>query len=320
MTSGLRAFRLTAALCIVAAASACGHGGSSSGMPPADRTVVPFTSFQALIPGQTVGMQGTSQTSSGAQAVIVGTTTVTSVDLPAANAGGIELGFDESRTLRTIKLSSPQSTVSFDRAAVGNSIVCGGGTCTASSPTATATVMDPFAQGWNYQTFGVWNVLGNPSSWQVGAVIAGNQTPPGALPPSGNATFTGFAHGFYVDVAGNRFSTAANMTANVDWTVRTVGFSTANTTLTNVNTQASLANAGLNLTGNLPFQGPLGSTSFSGTVNTANGDLTGTSTGFFFGPNGQEIGGTYRLTTPARAAGANSTDLPSMVGAFGGKR
>src|SRR6185295_1748625 len=106
MTSGLRDFRLTAAICIVAAASACGHGGSSSGsMPPGDRTVVPFTSFQALVPGQTVGMQGTSQTSSGAQALVVGTPTVSSVDLPAANAGGIELGFDESRTLQTIKLT-----------------------------------------------------------------------------------------------------------------------------------------------------------------------------------------------------------------------
>ena len=319
MTSGLRAFRLIVALCGVAAAGACGHGGSSSGMPPADRTVVPFTSFQALIPGQTVGMQGTSQTSSGAQAIIVGTPTVTSVDLPAANAGGIELGFDEQRTLRTLKLSSPQSTVSFDRAAAGNSIACGGGSCSASSPSATATVMDPFAQGWNYQTFGVWNVLGSPSSWQVGAVIAGNQTPPGALPPSGSATFTGFARGFYVNVAGERFSTDANMTASVNWTLRTVGFSTANTMLTNVNTQAQSADALLNLTGTLPFQAPLGSTSFSGTLTAANG-LTGPSTGFFFGPNGQEIGGTYRLTTPARASGANTTDLPSMVGAFGGKR
>src|SRR4249920_2808976 len=122
MIFGLRAFRLTAAICIVAAAGACGHGGSSGSMPPADHTVVPFTSFQALIPGQTVGMQGTSQTSSGAQAILVGVTTVTSVDLPAANAGGIELGFDESRTLRTIKLTSPQSNVSFDRAVAGNSI------------------------------------------------------------------------------------------------------------------------------------------------------------------------------------------------------
>lgn len=319
-TSGFQALRLTAALCAVVAASACSHGNGSSGTPPMDRTVIPFTSFQNVAPGTTTGMQGTSQTSSGAQAIIVGTPTATSVDLPFPNAGGIELGYDESRTLRTVKLTSPESTVSIDRNAAGSSIACGGGICTASSPTATATVMDAFALGWNYQTFGVWNVLGSANSWQVGAVIAGNHTPPGALPPTGNATFTGFARGFYVDVAGNRFSTAANMTANVDWTARTVGFSTANTTLTNLNTQTQSANAGLNLNGNLPFAAPANSTSFSGTLTTANGDLTGATTGFFFGPNGEEVGGTYRMLTPARASGANSTDLPSMVGAYGGRR
>jgi hypothetical protein len=53
-----------------------------------------------------------------------------------------------------------------------------------------------------------------------------------------------------------------------------------------------------------------GTSQFSGSVKTVNGDLTGSASGRFYGPTAQEIGGVYGLT------GGGAT----MLGGFGGKR
>ena len=129
------------------------------------------------------------------------------------------------------------------------------------------------------------------------------------MPGTGTATFTGLASGFYVDNLGIPYFTAANMSANADFGARTIGFSTTNSTMSDLNTGAGPMSAtGLNLSGTLTYTS--GSSRFTGSVTSVNG-MSGNANGRFYGPNAEEIGGVY---------GVAATGVGSMLGAFGGRR
>jgi hypothetical protein len=65
------------------------------------------------------------------------------------------------------------------------------------------------------------------------------------------------------------------------------------------------------MSGNLSY--PAGSNNITGAVSTASG-MNGTATGRFYGPAGQEIGGTLAVQSGVGAAAS------TLVGAFGGKK
>jgi hypothetical protein len=220
----------------------------------------------------------------------------------------LTLGFDSKRSLAAIAFTDFTTTVAFDRSA-GDTISCSSGTCSASSPTASAVIGDAFANGWNYQTYGVWTTHSNPTSVVFSAVSAGTPTPGNAVPTTGLATFSGRSSGFYIDRAGATFNTDATLTANVDFQQRLIGFNTGNTTLVNPGTGAKSADTGLNMTGTLNWAA--GVNHFSGPVQTANENLSGSASGKFYGPKAEEVGGTYNLV-----GGPTSR----MVGGFGGKQ
>ncbi|HEV8108653.1 MAG TPA: transferrin-binding protein-like solute binding protein [Burkholderiales bacterium] len=273
---------------------------TTSNTPPTDA----FTSFSAVQPNRNVIMNGSATTVSGTQ---MSDGTVTSVNQGANGSGTLNLGFDSQRSLSALAIKAPEGNVSFDRAA-GHSISCGGGgVCTASSPTASAVTGDAFANGWNYQTYGVWAVHSNPTSFAVGAVSAGTATPGNAVPTTGTANFFGNASGYFIDAAGIRSTSSAAMIANVDFQNRAVGFTTLDTTLVNSRTGAATSNQELDLRGSLSWAS--GVNNFSGSVQTRNDTLSGTASGKFYGPKAEEIGGTYQLS-----GGTTSR----MVGGFGG--
>ena len=99
------------------------------------------------------------------------------------------------------------------------------------------------------------------------------------------------------------------MTANADFTNRSIGFATSNTQVTDLSGTTIGPNLGLNLSGNLTYSA--GTNQFSGPVSTTSPALSGTATGQFYGPTANEIGGTYGLT---------GSGVSGMLGAFGGKR
>ena len=251
-------------------------------------------------------MSGTGTTISGKMSNGV----VTSINVESIG-GPVTLtpGLDGQRSLTALTIKSIESNVSFDRA-LGHNISCGGGPiCAATSPTASAAIGDAQANGWNYQTYGVWAVASNPTSFLVGAASAGNATPGNAVPTTGTATFTGNASGYFIDTTGTRFTTGAAMIANVDFQNRAIGFTTIDTTAVNSNTGAASMKGELDLSGTLTYAA--GVNNFSGPVGTANHNMAGNASGRFYGPTAQEIGGTYLLQN-----GATSR----MVGGFGGKR
>jgi hypothetical protein len=280
---------------LLAGLAACGGGGGGGGSTIRE---VPFTSFSAIAPNQTVVMSGISETVSGtidASGVVTPNASV----LDTANSTA-RLTYDGNRNLSQISFGTPQASESF------RGISCSEGVCGAETATSFVIAIDAPAIGWDYQSFGVW-LTSSPTTFQVGAMSAGAVTPGSAVPTTGTGSFLGVAAGFYVDTFGQPFGTAAVMNAEADFSRREIAFSTTGTTLINLNNGAQPDGTGLNLSGTLRYDA--GSSQFLGTVNTQSPGLSGTANGKFYGPTAQEIGGVYSLTGAGR-----------MIGAFGGGR
>ena len=293
---------------VVALLGACGGGGGGSSDTPMITTVA-FTSFSAIQPNQAVTFSG------GISEVTNGTISGTAVtpgpiNIDTTSTSGT-LTYGTNRSLSGVSVVTPSASISFSRTGAGNTFNCTSGVCGLTSPNATAILIDPTSSplGWNYQTFGVWNRLTSPTSFDAGVFSFGSPTPATALPTTGNATFNGLANGFFVDSTHAAFFTTAQMTANVNWLTPSITFSTTNTQVVGITAPSSTGtpNSGLNFTGTFNYTG--GVNAFSGAV-TSNNNMTGSVTGRYYGPNAEEIGGVYNL------GGAAGT----MMGGFGGKR
>jgi len=181
----------------------------------------------------------------------------------------------------------------------------------ASAPETVGAVADPYKEGWNYQSFGTWATR----TWRFGtggryASTFGAPTPGSAVPASGTATFSGELAGTYMSPAWKEGSiAAASLSVGVDFQARSLNFASTGTTITR-NLSTATAAPGLNLAGTLTYAP--GSGSFSGTLHSASGTMSGTSQGRFYGPAAEELGGVFNLSVP------KSTE--TFVGAYGAKR
>ena len=295
-------FRIsTVPLILTMALAACGGGGGGGGTVQPDLGALPPSAAR----GRTVVLGGVSQTATAAHS---GGPIETWDNAPASTNSSMTLDLDGNGFLQNLRINTPQSSVSFGAAEIECNTP---GACTAFNADAVAVVLDGAAQGWNYQSFGVWLKDLTENSFQAGAISVGTATPASALPIGlTDAQFTGHAAGFYVDGAGTLFATDAQMNAAVNFADRNIRFSTTGTLLTDRNTLVRSANPGLDLNGNWSYGA--GTSQFSGPVATQNGALSGNATGRFYGPAAEEIGGVYGLSS--------ATDRSRMIGGFGGKR
>ncbi len=172
----------------------------------------------------------------------------------------------------------------------------------------TDTVND---NGWNYQTFGAWEHGRDDTYVELGAFSVGAVTSPVDIPVSGNATYQGKIAGVYIDATGTAdFSVSASFSATADFAARSVSFASTNTITYDVLTFAVAPEPNLDITGTLAYA--TGSNALQGSFSTANG-LSGTSVARFYGPQAQELGGTFTLIPSAPVPGV-------YMGAFGGAR
>ena len=292
--------KLTTLLCV--AIVGCGGGGGGGGSSSSGGGApTPFTSWSQIVPNSTVQASG-------------GYTFVNSYQASQSSTGAlITAAFDNNKNVSMITMSTPQGSASFN-VANGDSIYSAlyNNVLVASNKanTAAAVFVNPAANGWNYQTFGVWGNTGTfANSPASAAASVGSATPISGLPATGTALFTGNAAGIFVNTVGAAYATDAAMSANVNFANRTVGFATTGTIAVPVYGSGATVSAPLlNMSGNLSYAA--GSSNFSGAVSTTGG-MTGAAAGTFYGPNANEIGGTY---------GVGNAQIGAMIGGFGGKR
>jgi len=309
-----------ALLSVSLALTACGGGGGGGGTVPPGTSIVPtaFTKWSDVQPGVTYKADGLGQevtgTASGGQFVAI---------TPSGVEDGYSayLTFDSALELTRLELTTPAPTlVALDKTAADTTfadvtLTPGPGTVpqfvTARNPselpTSVAIMAKPINLGWDYQTFGIWETgRDSPDSRKFGAMSVGN-TAGTAIPVSGPATFTGYTAGSYVNAAGTGTTVFSALTVGADFGTRSLTFNTSNTQ-TSSDWVTFTPNGNLDLSGTLTYAA--GTNSFSGSINSVGG-LTGNSTGQFYGPKAEELGGVFLL---------QGSGVETYAGAYGAKQ
>jgi hypothetical protein len=306
--------------------SACGGGGG--GTAPTTATplaTTAFTKWSAVQPGVTYKADGLGQevtgTASGGQFVAIE---------PSGVADGYSayLTFDSALELTRLELTTPAPTlVALDKTAADTTfadVTLTPGTSAqfvsarnpSLAPTSVAIMAKPINLKWEWQTFGIWETgRDSPTSRKFGAMSVGN-TVGTAIPGSGAAIFTGYTAGSYVNSAGTGTTVFADLTVGANFGTQTLTFNTTNTQ-TSSDWVTFTPNNDLNLSGTLTYAA--GTNSFTGSPGSLKtshtnpiDQLTGNSTGQFYGPNAEELGGVFLLR--------GSGPVETYAGAYGAKR
>jgi hypothetical protein len=278
-----------------------GSVASSSAVPPTQ-----FTSWTALPPftnAQGAGIEAGMGYQAAPGGAILSTDTTggiyerTLMNLPSYNTGGkldyLEMGGGYVGDPKPNLAAIGQPGIDTDNGAIASV-----------SPIAVPMVANPYALGWDYQSFGVWT-----SGNVFRANSYGSPTPGSAIPAIGAATFTGKLAGAYVSPAGAGSAATAELTVSANFGARSLDLRSTGTTLTRDFATATPA-PNLDVTGTLTYAA--GSNSFRGTIVNTGGTMSGSSLGQFYGPAAQELGGAFTLKAPA--------GVESFVGAYGAKR
>ena len=297
----------------------CGGGGSSGGGGGGGGSTiqtVPFTSWSNLRPNTEIVAPAISTETTYTENLAETTTSVGNFTTYTGIEFRETFGADGSVTKASLTTGDGDILV-FDSAQGAAFVPIANGFATVATNadfSKIAIAVEPIPQGWNYQTYGVWQrspTQGNQG--RVGAISTGNFTPANSIPSTGNATFTGVSSGVYVSPGGFESSLiAADMAMVVNFSSRSAGFATANTVISRDGGQNFSGFSTLDLVGSL--QVASGQNLMSGTVSTkasSPANLSGDIYGKFYGPSAQEVGGTF---------GLKGTGVQTYVGGFGGSR
>lgn len=258
--------------------SACG-GGDGGG-------TASFTSWSTIQPNSTVVAKGLSQE-------------VGRVGIPSfvSTSSSANITFDAAGHWSNLVLNTPTTTVDLDF--VG--ILAGGFLDATSSDLATtAVIADPVQFLYQYQTFGVWETLADDA---VGAFSIGAPTPGSVIETiNTTASFTGKLAGIYVDSDGVRNFAFSDVIVAADFGARTLDFSTTNTFIKSDLSAIGERRFDLDLSG-IDLTIAATGNSFAGNLTPTTGSslssLSGTTSGQFYGPSAQELGGVFFLSDPS---------------------
>lgn len=276
--------------------TACGGGGGDSGS--AGPTA--FSSWSSVRPSTPVNVTGG------------GTTFINGVATQSYYGGAsATVTLDGNRNLSSIKLSANGVTGNFSTAngdvlrinSAAQEFISKDGK-------AVATFISPSALGWDYQTFGVWGGAAgaNLSTSSVNSVTLGSITTVSGIPATGQATFTGISAGYFASNNGQLYAVAAPSALAVDFGTRNFGFATSGTLAAPAAGGSAVSAPALDMRGAGSYAA--GTNQLAGSVVTAGG-MSGPVIGQFYGPNANEVGGTYAV---------RSGSIGTMTGGFGGKR
>ncbi|MES1997917.1 MAG: transferrin-binding protein-like solute binding protein [Pseudomonadota bacterium] len=288
------------------ALAGCAGGGGGGSSTPAALVVVPISPASVTSPAVSIsatysaasGLTSVATTDQNASLDTTGTVgrgttgnvssaTLTSTNATAAGGSSLTLSSNPANTANSFTVSNAGNTASIS-----------GATSTFANVAAAIAGTASFTN-YSYLTFGGWGDCGANcglagETGVIGYYVSGSETPSGAIPTSGSATYTGLLQGIYYS-GSTLLGTIADVTLTADFTNRNLAFST-NNSITYVrggtvgSTQASRSD--LNMTGTLSYLS--GSNTFTGAVTDAT--HTGTATGSFYGPVAQEVGGVFSVS------------------------
>lgn len=297
----------TVAFLIVASTlSACGGGGGGGGSVP----VTAFTTWRTDVAGKSILVNGDGKQVSYTYDLRSDLITQIS-DPPLDGAASAIFTFDNASVLTGLLLSSAGTTVgNFGAGDIGILAADSDFVDADDRFSSRAIVSNPRSLAWDYQSFGVWETGLDADSGYYGAMSLGAATAGTAIPVSGTADFSGKVVGNYVNNAGTGHTVLANLNVRVDWGTQSLNLSTTGTRMTYNEAEVPFsANPSLDMS-NQTLSYAAGTNSFSGTLTTPGG-LSGNSSGTFYGPNAQELGGVFFL----RGSG-----LETYSGAYGAKQ
>jgi hypothetical protein len=308
--------------------SACGGGGSGGGVsstpappintppppPPPPPPPTTFTNWQAApsngvvrVSGSTVEAPSTNPTGLdvAGRPNIYGTYgTISAGDLTAdiTYTSSSQTGFAVRGGQSSVNFTNSDGSTKT-RLAASPSII------KYASGTTTLYVADPSVAGYSYMTYGAWGGATATGRLNNG-FHGGSVTPSGSVPTTGSVTYTGTSVGYYSDLGGTRISeSTGTVTLAADFGSRSLVFRSG--------------------AGSQPMFGTLtynaGSNMFSGRVVSEDPIFSsaerlfgwsGTLSGRFYGPAGQEVAGTFFMTSTFGTCSPGC----QYVGAFGAKR
>lgn len=310
MLAKLKIFSLCGSMVVILSACGGGGGGGSS----SSATSAGFTSWGAVQPNSTVVASGNSTQFTYQASAATGVVSLLTNNGISNGGASVSLSYGSgSLNLTGISIQSAQGATASVGNGNGSVSVIGVGPVSqvvyginAARSTEILGINAP-SLGWNYQTYGVWVTGEGTGGGTAGAVSGGSPTPVTGMPATGTALFTGNAIGIVGAQGIPAYAMAASMAANTNFASRSIAFSTSGSTAASFNGGGAFSAPGLNMSGTLAYGA--GSNQFSGAVSAANG-MTGSVAGQFYGPNANEIGGTFNL----------SSSSGMMGGGFGGKR
>lgn len=310
-----RLLQLFTLMACTTALSACG-GGSGGGVgstpaptPTPTPTTPAFTSFanvQANTPTTISGITKEGTLTVDASGGIPSA----SVSTPTDGTGSVTFTVNSLRNITALTVAGAQSSVSFDSNSLGASIFVSGIPIATALSNQTGTnqtiYIDPYAVGFNYQSFGAWGTgLVAGSTARYGAISAGVATTASTIQTTGTATFRGIAAAIFTNPQGDGYRYGADALFNVNFASRSVGMTTNNDIVTNIATNITYR-------WTTPISGTMtyaaGTNAFAGILTS--GSMTGNAAGRFYGPGAAELGGTFVI----------KGGLGAMVGGFGGKQ
>ncbi|WP_298849644.1 transferrin-binding protein-like solute binding protein [uncultured Ruegeria sp.] len=164
-----------------------------------------------------------------------------------------------------------------------------------------ALLLDPSRTRFEYQTFGTWIQGRQQTTGTAAAGSYGSVTPTASMPSGRSASYQGISTGVARLNDGLQYQTSSNINVSTDFSTATISSSntTANSLVVGVPDRAA-PELDFGGTGNISNSG------FNATI--AGPGTSGEAYGVFYGPNAEEVGGTFQAT------GAGGV---SHIGAFG---
>jgi len=295
--------------------SGCGGGGGGGGPSPALRD---FTSWSAVQSPSTTVVPGIA--SEIAYTYDLSEEVVTSVGEPSPVT---DITFTQTLNaagqLTRLQFTTPSGGLIDFNTASGSAIADLGaagfpGLLAAVDATLTSMALSGIPEyfGWNYQSFGTWQTDIGTGSGAAGLASVGAPTPVGGIPTTGSAIYYGIVGGQYADPEGKEYIIGGDLTADVSFGDRSLSVNATN--IQKTQDLMSFSNAPeLNFTGTATYAS--NSNRFTGTLKAPGlglEGLAGNTTGQFYGPNAQELGGVGFLRAP--------TGVESLGVSYGARR